>query len=375
VLFSAEELFGGLAAVRALRAAGHEPWVVRTRPERYAPSSRAAAGVVDAPDPALDPGGFVRELAAAAERLGAEVVLPGSEDALVALAGRQADFPAGATVGACSARTTELAVDKCAIAGLAALAGLATPTPQASTVESLRAASAELQYPIVVKPARTKTADVDGRMKHARVKRVSAAAELDSALDALPDGNVLVEPWLPGRLRAVAGVAWRGELVCASHQVAHRIWPLDLGGSAYAVTVPADAALERGVGRLLALLGWSGVFQAQFLDDGERAVLIDFNPRIYGSLALAVAAGVNLPAVWVELLRGGRPTASAFRVGVHYRAEGNDARVFLAHARRNRWGSAAQVLVPRRRTVHALVSVRDPAPLLARFTSKLLGVS
>jgi predicted ATP-grasp superfamily ATP-dependent carboligase len=372
VLLTAEELFGGLAAVRALRAAGHEPWVVRTRPERYAPSSRAAAGVIDAPDPAADPAGFAHELAAAAERLGAAAVLPGSEDALVALAGREALFTDGVAVGTCAPETVERAVDKRAMFELAMQAGLEVPATRVTTVAALRATPETLPYPVVVKPARTKLADVDGRMKHRRVKRVASHDELPSALESFGDGAVLVEPCLPGRLRAVSGVAWDGELVCASHQVARRIWPLDVGGSSYAVTIPPDPGLESAVSRLVELLGWSGVFQAQFLDDGERAVLIDFNPRIYGSLALAVAAGLNLPAVWVELLRGGRASVAGYRAGVYYRAEGNDLRVFLAHVRRLRWADAAPVLVPRRRTVHALVSVRDPAPLLSRVTTRLL---
>jgi hypothetical protein len=53
--------------------------------------------------------------------------------------------------------------------------------------------------------------------------------------------------------------------------------------------------------------------QLQFLHTpGRRPSLIDWNARPYGSLPLAIAAGVNLPAMWARLATGrsltpGRP--------------------------------------------------------------------
>ena len=90
--------------------------------------------------------------------------------------------------------------------------------------------------------------------------------------------------------------------------------------------------------------------------------MIALNPRPYGSLALglAVGAGLNLPAIWVDLLvtgsRGSAPTAPA-----------------CATARAAGWGRAA-IVRPRTRTVHSIFPVGDPAPLLTvleRATDKL----
>jgi predicted ATP-grasp superfamily ATP-dependent carboligase len=54
-----------------------------------------------------------------------------------------------------------------------------------------------------------------------------------------------------------------------------------------------------GVARLLADLGWSGVANVQFVRaPGGRPRLIDLNGRLYGSLALAYATGVNVPDLW-----------------------------------------------------------------------------
>ena len=141
---------------------------------------------------------------------------------------------------------------------------------------------------------------------------------------------------------------------------------MPIRGSAYAETIPPNAELEQGVRRLLRIIGWSGLFQLQFIrtSRGEH-FLIDLNPRVYGSLALAVAAGLNLPKIWVDLLLGRQPDVNGYRVGVRYRHEEKDvralARLLLKAGERQR---ALRGLLPRRGTVHAIFSFRDPMPLL-----------
>ena len=59
-----------------------------------------------------------------------------------------------------------------------------------------------------------------------------------------------------------------------------------------------DEELVQRVGAMLASVGFWGMAQLQFVGAGADAALIDFNPRFYGSLPLALAAGANLPARW-----------------------------------------------------------------------------
>jgi predicted ATP-grasp superfamily ATP-dependent carboligase len=355
--------YGALAAVRALRAAGYAPWVaVASRPS-YSARSRAAAGVIEVPDPARDRNGYVSVLAASAAELSAAALLPGTENALMALAGTQDAFPAAA-VGAPEPGIVERATDKLNLSELAPSVGLETPPTLTLTPSSLDGAVGELHYPAVVKPIRTKTRTAEGRLRHGRVQRVRTPAELRSALERLPGDNWLVQPYLPGRLAAVCGVAWKGAIVCASHQLASRIYPPDCGISAYAVTVAPDTELEDRVARLLAALDWSGLFQAQFMRTHDRSYLIDLNLRMYGSLGLAVAAGLNLPAIWTDLLLGRTPPVGTYRVGVRYRSEEKDLPLLAGAFLRGRWGSALGGLRPHRRTVHAVFALRDPRPLL-----------
>jgi predicted ATP-grasp superfamily ATP-dependent carboligase len=371
VLVSGEELTGGLAAVRALRADGFEPWLALTRTDAPAGRSRACGGVVETPDPALDPKAFAESAARTAERIRAVAVLPGSEDALLAVAPHLELFPAGLAVGCPELAVVRRALDKSAVNTLAGEAGL-------QTIPSLAVRPSEklpegISYPAVLKPAQTKVLTQAGTLEREPARLVGSEDELRRAMAGSPAGEWLVQPFLAGRLAASSGVAWNGKTVCLSHQQAERTWPLDLGISAFAETVPADEGREEGVRRLIEALNWSGIFQMQFLVVDGDAYAIDFNPRIYGSLALAVAAGLNLPAIWVSLLLGRPSGPLGYRVGVRYRAEGNDLRALITTARRGGLATAIRGALPRRRTVHAVFSSRDPRPALVRFSELARG--
>jgi predicted ATP-grasp superfamily ATP-dependent carboligase len=357
-----------LAGVRGLRAAGYAPWVATGTHPSYAARSRAVAGVVRVPDPAADREAYVAALAREAETLGVRAVMPGTEVGLVALAGSQSAFPDGVVIGTSDPGTVARATDKRELEQLAAAAGLSTPP----TVRMTVADELEIALPALVKAPRSSTPNGRGGFDVAGVVRATTRDELLAAVAALPGGAALVQPALDGDLTAVAGVAWQGDVVATSHQVSTRVFPPGAGISAFAVTVPRDPDLEAGVRRLIEAIGWSGIFQAQFIRAQATSHLIDLNPRIYGSLALAIAAGLNLPGIWADLLLGRAPTVSDYRVGVAFRSEERDLAALAAAVRRGDWRLAAAILGPRRATTHAVASLRDPLPLvtLARRLSR-----
>jgi len=198
---------------------------------------------------------------------------------------------------------------------------------------------------------------------------------LRSALAATPRAHWIVQPYLAGDLGAVVGVAWRGQIVCAAHQVAERLYPPDCGVSAYARTIPREPELELGVRRLIELLGWSGIFQVQTLETAEGRQVIDVNLRAYGSLALVVAAGLNLPAIWTGLLLGRPVTSNGYRVGVRYRSEERDVGALARAISRGEWRVAAGGLRPRAGTAHAVFSLHDPLPVLSSLHRVTIALS
>jgi biotin carboxylase len=370
VLLVGDAYYASLAAVRGLRLGGYEPWLATSASRTYASRSRAIAGTVLVPDPARGEGPFVGALISAAARFRAAAVLPATESALVALAGRQGDFPAGIALGGGSPAVVARAGDKVLLAAFAAEAGLHSPVSETIRTADLPARADVLGYPLVVKPVRS-AVTVDGAtipLPPARL--VHGADELAGFLGGLPATDWLAQRHVPGQLYAVSGVAMGGELVCAVHQVARRIYPRLAGASAFAETVPRDQALEAKIAALVGAIGWSGIYEAQLIRTDDGAYLIDFNPRPYGSMALAIAAGLNLPAIWADLVLG-RDAAvdGGYRAGVRFRAEERDVRALAEELRDGRRLHAITAALPRRGTAHAVLSLRDPAPSLGLLAS------
>ena len=322
-----------LAAVRSLARAGYRPAVTVSAPLSIAAASRHCGRAVRVP-PVTDAD---YEAAVKAE-LAAHTyltVLAASDAALLAL---------GAPV--------EHLVDKGVVAERAAGAGLLVPpTRRFASREELFDSGRTLDYPVVVKPT----------LSFRPVVRVASTAELHAGVAA--NGPVLVQPFLGDRLRAVAGVAWRGRLKAAAHQRYLRTWPPDCGTACAAETVEPDLELEAAVLRLLD--GFEGVFQAQL----AGPYLLDLNPRVYGSLPLAVTAGANLPAVYCDLLRGVDREEVRTRPGVFYRWVEGDLRNLYAGVRDGSLGigAAVRALRPRRGAAHSTESLSDPLPALSRL--------
>jgi predicted ATP-grasp superfamily ATP-dependent carboligase len=363
VLVTGSEKPAGLAALRGLTAAGFEPWAAVETTTAAGARSRARAGVVLVPDARSEPDAFVHALADAAARLDAAAVLPGTEAALLALARRRDAFPSSVAVGSTSESVLRRATDKTALALLALRADLDTPPTRVVAEGGLAEAEYDLSFPAVVKPLRSELATPEGGLQRFETHRVESPEDLHHALRQLPDGVGLVQPYIEGELISVNGVAWKGSVVGMHQHVVHRVWPDRCGHLAYAETIPLGAEREHAVGAFMKDLDWSGIFNLQLIAREGRDYVIDLNPRFYHSLGLAVAAGVNLPAIWTSLLLDLPVDAGRFRTGVRFRDEKDDPRAIWREVRRGR-GGALLGLLPRRHTAHALFAIRDPAPAI-----------
>jgi predicted ATP-grasp superfamily ATP-dependent carboligase len=372
VLVAGDDYYASLAVVRGLRKRGYEPWFATYSPLTFAGRSRATAGTFRLPRPTDGDDAYVAALADAAAQCGAAVVLPCNELAIKAVAGREAAFRKGAVVASNTRDSVERATDKARLAELAAAAGVPAPPTIELSLEELDAHRAGLSFPAVVKPAQTAVREPGRTLLAPPAELVHDITSLERALAGTT--RRIVQPFLDATLTAVSGVSWQGEVVCSVHQAARRIYPRPLGVSAFAETIPVDATVDAALRAIVGELGWSGIFEFQLLRTATGAHVIDLNPRPYGSLALAIGAGANLPAVWVDLLLGREPIIEPYRVGVRYRAEIREARALVGAITRGRIADALRIARPMRRTVHSVFSMRDPGPLLAvlaRGTARL----
>jgi len=190
-----------------------------------------------------------------------------------------------------------------------------------------------------------------------------------------PRGSLLVQPLVPGEPISFGGVRAGGKLLGVAVSRYLRMWPPSGGSVAFGQTIAVPPELEEMVERLLDALAWEGIFEIELIRAGRpgarRWVPIDLNPRPYGSLALATAAGAPLTALWCEWLRGrgARSFPSAplrARPGVRYRWEDAELRYMAWQLRHGHPRAALAPLRPRRAVMHAHFERSDPLPLLAR---------
>jgi hypothetical protein len=199
-------------------------------------------------------------------------------------------------------------------------------------------------------------------------------------------GQAEVQEFLHGELMAYAAVTTPGGRRVAAHsmQVASRVWPPGAGASCRAVSVPVDPELAARAAALLAGLGWFGLAELQFLVPADGIPrLIDLNGRFYGSLALAVAAGANLPATWAALATGrwDQPVVPAADereepdelvepvtavAGVRYCWWEGDLRRAFVERRGGVARDLAGAMYAGVGAVHSTIRWRDPAPALAQ---------
>jgi predicted ATP-grasp superfamily ATP-dependent carboligase len=145
--------------------------------------------------------------------------------------------------------------------------------------------------------------------------------------------------------------------------------------SVRARTVDIDDGLVEQVRQMLASLGWFGLANVQLLQPaGDRPQVIDLNGRFYGSLALAVRAGANLPAIWVDdaLRRPATPVCRA-RAGVRFHAFEEDLRRARAERRGGIVRDVGRVVASVPLSAHTTLSLTDPRPGVRR--AKALGHS
>jgi len=359
---------GPLAACRSLAAAGYTVSAVAETRLAAAHWSRACDRRLIAPDPKRDPAAFVAAIAEIVRNSEYAALLPGGDASLLALSEHGRSLEELVRIGLPTHDVVERSLDKMLLLDEAAAVGMPAPPSRVCTSpeEALRAAE-EIGYPVVLKPPRSIVGGSVGRRQQ-RIAMADAAADVEIAAKATG------APWIVQRFEqraerlSCAGVIADGRLLAVAVARYKRMWPPLAGSASFAETVTPREDLVSATEKLLRAIGWDGIFELEVLalPDGSLATM-DLNPRLFGWLTLAVAAGADLPAVWCDSLLGSRGRGPVVaRSGVGYRWEDAEACNVFWLLRRGRLGATAQLLRPRRGVVHAHFNLRDPGPMLAR---------
>ena len=333
VLVTDGEQRAALAVVRSLGRAGWEVHVCSSRSHSLAGASRYCARSHHVSDALTDPHGFLLDLGALVTATEADVLLPISEASLLAVLPNRRGFRCAIPFPA--ARDFEAICDKSKVLEGARRHGIAVPD-QTILEDPDKAAArvGDLRFPVVLKPSRS-VAGEEGARVRAGVSYAMNEADARRAIARIPVNAypVLVQQQIKGPGFGISVLVSGGELVAAFAHRRLREKPPSGGVSVLRESIPLDKDLLSRSLAVLADFNWQGVAMVEFKLDTATGIpfLMEINGRLWGSLQLAIDAGVDFPRLLAELAMGGEPTpVLTYKVGVRSRWEWGDVDHLLA---------------------------------------------
>ena len=264
--------------------------------------SRFAGGHVRYVAPTIDPVATGDALVRAAHRHRIELIVPITDELSLALRDRLDELPAGCQVAMPDAAAALTANDKRATIDLASSLGI--PVPESipgQSRDAIQAAAARLGYPVVLKPISSRVRGRTGAVRQYAVSYALDPAGLERSLAGLGDGGVIVQRYWHGEGQGVELLLDHGRPVAAFQHRRLREVPVTGGASSLRESMSLDPVLFEHAARLLGALDFHGLAMVEFRVGPDGPALMEVNGRVWGSLPLAVAAGMDFPARLVDL--------------------------------------------------------------------------
>lgn len=370
VLITDSDTRPALAAIRALGRRGVHVIAAAASHPSLGGVSRYASACERYQDPMHDASGFVSSIIEIADRCKADVLLPITEITTLLVAEHQHSLPSRCRVpfGDLTAVTT--AADKARVIRLAETLGVPTPQTIVLTApKDLRVDALALPFPLVVKPARSRVRIGDAWVSTG-VAYARTAAELEQSLQRLPDQvyPVLLQERIEGPGVGVFSCFADGKPAAWFSHRRLREKPPSGGVSVLCESAPLDPDAVKHASRLLAALAWRGVAMVEFKQDSRDGALrlMEINGRFWGSLQLAIDAGVDFPSLAVAVACGEPlPDPPQYRIGVRSRWLAGDLDALAMLLFKSRARLQLPPSHPRRwRALCDFISLRGASPAL-----------
>ena len=298
-----------LGVVQSLGRAGYRITLAAPSCDHVAFRSRFVAEALRYPDPMVDRRGFQKW---AQTQSGYDLVIPTAERTLIPLDEIRDHDALRGRVALPPPKAVAIGFDKEQVRALAEQLDIACP-PNLILSQAEQLDAPELDQwlergAVVLKSVRSKVWS-EGAGRDLAVRMVTTRDLLRShALALLQNGAVQAQAWVPGHGVGICLLMDRGRTVLSfAHERIHEL-PLTGGGSSYRRSIDVPGALLAQSERLLRALDWHGVAMVEFRLDPRsgRSFMMELNGRFWGSLSLALFAGVDFPLALARLLLDGQ---------------------------------------------------------------------
>ena len=326
VLVTDGEQRSALAVVRSLGEAGHRVVVVGATKAPLAGASRYAARTYGVPPAGAFPDLFAEAVLELVRQEDVDVLIPMTDVAASVLLPRRHEVP-GLKVPFADVELYDAVSDKQKLMDVARSLGVPVPDQHVARapddVEAAVRWAESTEYPVVLKPARSAVVTDDG-VQDFGVRIVASPEQLAEGLAAYPPAAypVLVQERIVGPGLGAFILSKDGRTVARFAHKRLREKPPTGGVSVYRESVELRADVAQHAETILRHLEWTGVAMVEFKEDAATGTpyLMEINARFWGSLQLAIDAGVDFPTLLMELTQGEEPQAvEHYRLGVRTR--------------------------------------------------------
>jgi len=275
------------------------------------------------PHYARDADGYVDALLELLDRQPIQMVLPAHDGSIQAIRPRRVEIERRTALPLASESALDIAISKARTLELATELRIAIPrSVRMDRIEDVARGLREIGLPAVVKPIQS-WVERDGLGTRLSSELVTSATEAQRSLEWIfkVGGSALLQQWLPGRREAVSVLYAQNRFWARVAQVSHREWPVLGGVSVLCETIPLPPDITEQAERLVGAMALEGCSMVEFRRDAEgRPVLMEVNPRIGGSVALPISAGVNFPQLLFDWkVRGLLQEVTDYTVGKRLR--------------------------------------------------------
>jgi len=327
-----------LTVIRSLGRMGLEVHVGMCYPHDIALRSRYVHAVHDIPAYRFGDGLWLDVMTRLLRARHFDLVVPCNDHAVIPLQVHRDQLHALARLATLDDRAFAIAFDKIETYRLADSIGVRQARGKVVPVDlPITAALAGLSLPVVLKPPSSFA--VEDPSSRRAVRRARSLQEADSLLARSRSwGQVLIQEQFNGVGIGIEVLAKNGAILTAlQHERVHE--PPEGGGSSYRKTTPLHDGMLADTTRLIEAMAYTGVAMVEYKYDRARDdwSLIEINGRFWGSLPLAVSAGLDFPAFLYQMLVEDRTTfPRSYRVGMHCRHLSSDFYWLFANARANK---------------------------------------
>ena len=342
VLVTDGEQRSSLAVVRALGRAGISVTVGSSVPTSLAGRSRYCARTVCYSSPWESPEGFQASLRQEMMRGPYHMVLPMTDVTARLVAEARETLIPSVQRSLPQEEQVKRAQDKRHMLLVARQLGIACPeTFLLNEEESIKDVARVVRYPAVIKPRYSRFFRdgtwVVGSVQYAHDPE-DLIAKYREAEAQIP--HPMVQEKIEGEGQGIFLLLWDGELKAAFHHQRLREKPPWGGVSVYCESVPLNEKLVEQSYALLQAIRWQGPAMVEYKVDrrDRRAKLMEVNGRFWGSLQLAIDAGMNFPLLFYRLATGEHvPAQFNYKAGVKSRWLLGDLDHLFIRLRHSRW--------------------------------------